>query len=192
MRTCVPNALSVSRIVIAFVLLLISRHLSVPRFLATAALLVIAMITDALDGYLARRWKVSSASGYVLDAMGDRAVHLALILVVLVRYDFHPLFVWLLVFRDIAIYAVRVLSKGWLQKSRRLRWVSLWHATILRGWLGLYVVRDGFRVLRGRDVLAGSTFEIIQWSLLCCSLVISYYGLARSFNWLIDYDHEGT
>jgi phosphatidylglycerophosphate synthase len=148
------------------------------------------MVTDALDGYLARRWGTTSELGYVLDTMGDRAVHLALILVFLVRYSFHPLFVWLLIFRDIGIYAVRVLSKEWLRKSRQMRRISLLNAMSLRVWLGLFLVRDGFRVFRHSDTLNTYGFKATQMTLLCITIVMSYYGLFRSFSWLIDREHE--
>ena len=186
----IPNALSISRIVFAVLIILTSAHLSVRTYLATVCMLIAASVTDALDGRLARRWGVASALGYVLDTMGDRAIHLALILVFLVRYSFHPLFVWLLIFRDIGIYGVRVLSKDWLQKSRRMRPISLFHYMALRIWLAMFIVRDGFRVFTQSDTLDTFAFEVTQLSLLCITICVSYYGLFRSFSWLIDQDHE--
>lgn len=186
----VPNALSISRIVFAALIILISAQLTVRTYLATLFLLITALLTDALDGRLARRWKVTSALGYVLDTMGDRAIQLALVLVFLVRYSFHPLFVWLLIFRDISIYAVRVLSKDWLEKSRRMRSISLFHYIALRIWIGMFIVRDGFRVFTQSDALGTFAFEVAQVSILCVTICVSYYGLFRSFNWLIDRDHE--
>jgi phosphatidylglycerophosphate synthase len=186
----IPNALSVSRIVLAVLVILASTHLGIRTYVATVCMFVLAMVTDALDGYLARRWGITGERGYVMDAMGDRAFHLALILVFLVRYSFHPLFVWLLIFRDIGIYAVRVLSKEWLHKSRQLRWISLFHAMSLRIWLGLFILRDGFRVFKGSDILNTFVFEAAQMMILCTTLVVSYYGLFRSFSWLVDSDHK--
>ena len=190
MHKQIPNALSVSRIVLAMFVVLASVKLELRTYVATVCMLALAMITDGLDGYLARRWKVESNLGYVLDTMGDRAVHLALVLVFLVRYSFHPLFVWLLIFRDIGIYAVRVLSRDWLKKSRQMRPVFLFHTMCLRIWLGLYIIRDGFRVFANSDVLNTLAFEAIQITLLCITIIVSYYGLFRSFSWLIDRDHE--
>lgn len=186
----IPNALSVSRILVAVLVVLASAHLELRTYIATVCMLVIAMVTDALDGYLARRWGTTSELGYVLDTMGDRAIHLALVLVFLVRYSFHPLFVWLLIFRDVGIYAVRVLSKEWLQKSRQMRGISLFHAMSLRIWLGLFLLRDGFRVFTHSDPLNTFVFEATQMALLSMTIVVSYYGLFRSFGWLIDRDHE--
>lgn len=190
MREKIPNALSISRILLAVCIILAASTLGRRTYIVTVCMLAIAMGTDALDGYLARRWRTTSDLGYVLDTMGDRAIHLALTLVFLFRYSFHPLFAWLLIFRDIAIYAVRVLSKNWLEKSRRMRRVSLFHATLLRIWLGLFIVRDGVRVFTGFDSLNTLSFEVSQLTLICVTIVISYFGLFRSFEWLVDRDHE--
>ena len=190
MRARLPNALSVSRIALAIAVLILSGRVTIATYTATVCLIVIAMITDVLDGRLARRWHVTSELGYVLDAMGDRAIHLALMLVFLVRYGFHPVLIWLLIFRDIGIYAVRVLSKDWLKKSLQLRWISLFHAVCLRTWLGLFVLRDGLRVFTRKDALHSTAFDAIQLALLCTTIVVAYYGLYRSFSWLIDREHD--
>jgi phosphatidylglycerophosphate synthase len=188
----IPNALSISRIFIALPIILLFSHLNPYTYLAALALLIVAISTDALDGYFARRWNLVSETGFVLDAMGDRAIQLALILVFLVRYSFSPLFVWLLVFRDIAIYAVRVLSKGWLVKSREMRPVFLFHTTCLRIWLGFFMLREGFHIFTGSDPLNTFTFDAVQMTLLIITIMVSYYGLIRSFSWLVDQDHEAA
>ncbi len=190
MRSKLPNVLSLSRIAFSFIIVLISSPLTLLSYLVTIAIVVIVLITDVADGYFARRWKVTTELGYILDSLGDRAAHLALILVFLVRYDFHPLFAWLLIFRDIVIFALRVLSDGWLKKSVKIQWISRLHATILRIWLGLFIVRDGFRVFARTDVLGTVPFEVAQMTLLWATIILSYYGLSKSVGWLIDYDHK--
>ena len=190
MRSRIPNALSLLRIAFSLVVIVVSRHLNRTSYITTVGLLAMALATDVSDGYLARKWNVRSETGYILDSLGDRAIHLALVLVFLVRYDFHPLFAWLIVFRDIAIFAVRVLSKAWLQEALKLQWVSRLHGIILRIWLGLFLVRDGFQVFSGSDMLDTLTFAVTETTLLCTTIVISYIGLAVSFGRLIEYDHK--
>ena len=98
---------------------------------------------------------------------------------------------WLLIFRDIGIYAVRVLSKDWLTKSLSLRWISVFHATCLRVWIALFLVQDGFRLFVQSDFPYSRAFEIAQLAVLWTTIVVSYYGLFRSFSWLADRDQEG-
>jgi CDP-diacylglycerol---glycerol-3-phosphate 3-phosphatidyltransferase len=82
-----PNALTASRLVIAiafFILLSVGdypvRELVVTpkhplwRYLGAAALFGLAAVTDALDGPLARRWKVVSKFGRVMDPFADKVL----------------------------------------------------------------------------------------------------------------------
>lgn len=64
----VPNALSVYRIAAAPAILygLFSAH----RMLF-AWLIIISLATDALDGFVARRWKMKTSIGAKLDSIGD-------------------------------------------------------------------------------------------------------------------------
>ncbi len=181
-----PNVLSVLRIAIALPVLLCSRNLSRYGYIVTVCALAIAALSDFFDGYFARRWKLSSELGYILDAMGDRAIHLSLLLIFFLRYQIHPIFIWLLIFRDIGIYAVRVLSNDWLRRSLELRWISLFYASVLRLWLGLFIVRDGIIVFYGTDHLDTYYFRAIHLFLLCISISVSYYGLIKSFRWIDD------
>jgi len=185
-----PNALSVSRIILGAVVVAISGELTRPRFLVTVGILIASLLTDLLDGYLARRWKSTSDVGYILDSLGDRSVHLAFVLIFLVRYGFHPLFAWLVIFRDITIFAIRVLASEWLFKSIQLQWLSRVQSVTLRLWIGLFLARDGFRVFTGSDRLDTPSFKSLQIGLLCTTIVLAYYGLSQSIKWLIDLDHK--
>jgi phosphatidylglycerophosphate synthase len=188
----IPNALSITRDVLALLLVIISARLSIATYLSALVILLLALLTDSIDGYLARRWCTTSDVGYILDSLGDRALHLSLVLVFLVRYGFHPLFAWLIIFRDIGTFAARILTKDWHQKAVGLQWLSRLQASCLRIWLMMFVVRDGFRVFAHADVMDTLTFDVVQYMLFCTTIVISYYGLFRSFAWLIEQDHESV
>lgn len=190
MRAHIPNALSLSRIALAIVVLALSGHLTVITYSITLGLVIFAITTDFVDGALARRWRVTSELGYVLDGLGDRAIHVALLLVFLVRYGVHPVLVWLLIFRDIGIYAARVLSKEWMGNALGLRRGTLLQVGCLQVWIGLFLVRDGLRVFTNSDPFHSVAFDIVQYSLLCIAIIVSYYGLFRSFGFLIDHDHD--
>ena len=64
----VPNALSLYRIATAPIILysIFSGHR-----LVFAWLIVINLVTDALDGFVARRWHLETAIGTKLDSIGD-------------------------------------------------------------------------------------------------------------------------
>ncbi len=82
MRQHIPNMLTVLRLVLAVVFfVLLSRYqygspaINDGLILWTAiGLFVIAAATDALDGYLARRWEVVSLFGRVMDPVCDKVL----------------------------------------------------------------------------------------------------------------------
>jgi len=73
----VPNALTLARLVLAGAFIAV---LSVYRYPATNSwalhvgidLFIIAAVTDALDGFLARRWNAVSVFGRVMDPFADK------------------------------------------------------------------------------------------------------------------------
>lgn len=64
----IPNALSFSRIPIGGALL-VSAYTE--AWLVAWVLLIIGSLTDAFDGYLAKRWDCRSRSGKAIDPIGD-------------------------------------------------------------------------------------------------------------------------
>lgn len=184
----IPYALSLSRMPMALLMILFAGPLEPRRYVATAGMFLLAMATDGLDGFLARRWGTYSQLGYVLDSLGDRAVHLALMLVFLLRYSFHPVFIWLIIFRDFSITGVQLASKDWPAKTRHLRPIFLTNATTLRIWLGMFLLREGFCVFTGADPLDAPWFHATQMILITVTILVAYYGLFRSFDWLGDRD----
>jgi CDP-diacylglycerol--glycerol-3-phosphate 3-phosphatidyltransferase len=76
----VPNALTGGRLLLAlvfFVLLSFYQHdgRGDPWLLNSAFVVyVVALVTDFLDGYLARRWKVEGAFGRIVDPLVDKVL----------------------------------------------------------------------------------------------------------------------
>ena len=69
-----PNLLSGLRLVLAIAFPFAARGAQLPVVLAAAA-------TDWLDGYFARKWRVQSTFGGLLDAVADKSFALSVILV---------------------------------------------------------------------------------------------------------------
>ena len=69
--TSLPNLLSLARLLAApYLFWLIWRE----HFHVALLVMFFAGVTDALDGFLARRWKVPSRIGEVLDPIADKAL----------------------------------------------------------------------------------------------------------------------
>lgn len=75
----IPNQLTIARLllsVVFFVLLALESHESYSPFILNVSLVIfaLAMITDFLDGYLARKWKLTSTFGRIADPFADKIV----------------------------------------------------------------------------------------------------------------------
>lgn len=97
-----PNLLSLSRLLLLpLILLFLTRHQSIPAL----ALMAVSWLTDALDGWLARRLRLVSDLGRVLDHVVDK-VWVGSVLVSLVAIADLPLYLAAAVIgRDILILA---------------------------------------------------------------------------------------
>jgi CDP-diacylglycerol---glycerol-3-phosphate 3-phosphatidyltransferase len=85
-RRHIPNALTLARIALAIAFFAVltpwrystsaslSRADPDPWLIAATALFIIAALTDALDGYLARKWNVVSVFGRIMDPFADKVL----------------------------------------------------------------------------------------------------------------------
>jgi len=83
----VPNIITMIRIVLAgFVAWLLWQG----QFVAAGVLLVIAAITDGLDGLLARRLKQSSLGGSIFDMVADQLLFMPSLILTVIAGRFSP------------------------------------------------------------------------------------------------------
>lgn len=75
-----------------------------------AILFIIASLTDWLDGYLARKWKVESNMGRLMDPIADKILVLGAIVMLLTMGRVDPVMVFLFLARDIFIGGIRAVA----------------------------------------------------------------------------------
>ncbi len=107
----IPNALSWSRIALA------AAFVVFPEPTSRLALLLVAAFSDWLDGFLARRAKLTSRWGALLDPITDRIFVFTAVCVFLVERQLTPLQYFVLIFRDLmtAIGFLVARSVSWLR-----------------------------------------------------------------------------
>ena len=122
-----PNALTIARFVAIplFVVLLVQEQdgPSWPAGIVFAP----AAITDQLDGWLARRWRVESAFGKVADPLADRLM-IDVCVVLLVAFDRLPWIALVILLRDVLLvggYKV-VVPRGYEFEVSLLGKVATW------------------------------------------------------------------
>jgi CDP-diacylglycerol--glycerol-3-phosphate 3-phosphatidyltransferase len=176
-----PDQLTVARIAaVPIVVLLLAWDFPNHAYWATAVF-VIAMATDQIDGWLARRRGISSPLGKLLDPVADKVLVLA-VLVMLVAEGVAPgWMVALIVVREILVSGLRLAAvergvvlgardlgraKTWAQAlaatiaglvaagvwSDSVAWWAIFVALIATWVSGLDYARVAPRVLRGESV----------------------------------------
>ncbi len=71
----IPNILTIARVVVAiafFAVLSLNWPVTPRQCLLAMALFIVAAVTDALDGHLARKWNATSQFGRVMDPFADK------------------------------------------------------------------------------------------------------------------------
>ncbi len=116
----IPNTLTLLRLACAPLLVLLFYVPFSWGRPACVVILILAALTDWLDGYLARRWQQTSRIGVILDPMADKLV-ICVSLILLVGADGSP---WLvipstvIIFREILITTLRELIARLAQHSQ--------------------------------------------------------------------------
>lgn len=77
MNRNIPNCISLFRIllVIAFVLMFTSDYSN--RYIVSVIIFIVAGISDVVDGYLARKYKLESNFGKLIDPLADKLMQIA-------------------------------------------------------------------------------------------------------------------
>jgi CDP-diacylglycerol--glycerol-3-phosphate 3-phosphatidyltransferase len=178
-RRALPNFLTLFRVLVVPVLVVCFMQGTTSSRYFAVGLFIFAAVTDFLDGYLARRWKVTSTFGALIDPLADKLLVMAA-LVMLVDLQ-EPLTArsvlpgWIAVMilaREIWITGLRgwaatmgeVLSASWSGKVKtalQLTAIPL---------VALYDIEFSFG---GGLVIS---LQIIGLELLLISIAVSYWG----------------
>jgi CDP-diacylglycerol---glycerol-3-phosphate 3-phosphatidyltransferase len=141
------NALCLSRIPLGAAFLVAYSTDDFTRYAVAMAIAVVALLTDIADGRLARRWGIASDSGAILDGLGDKAFYIAVYLVISEYKAAEALLLWLLIVREIALYGLRVIDARRAVNTKRLRWISLAFALLIRLYFLSFFAEGAFLVL---------------------------------------------
>ncbi len=115
MFTNIPNLLSLSRLPLAAVMFL---AIAFDRWSGAAIILAVAVITDWLDGWWARRFDCGTAIGRALDPLTDKVLVCgAFIFLIPVRgLSVEPWIVTVVIARELIVTAVRGMVEATWQK----------------------------------------------------------------------------
>jgi cardiolipin synthase len=112
-----PNLITVGRLLLAP--LAVDMILS-QRFVAAFTIFVVAGVSDGIDGWLAKRFRLASELGALLDPLADKVLLDAIYVTLAAIAELPPWLPILVVSRDLMILAAVVLSR-WMAKPIAIR-----------------------------------------------------------------------
>lgn len=146
-----------------------------PLLSASIAVAVLAQATDHLDGYLARRFGQPSVSGWLFDSVSDRAFYIAAVLAFDREYGLSSFLVWAFAFREICLYAFRIVVGDFETVRPGFRKLALIHAGLVRGCIALGCIIP-YQILPvaldGHALLFGALTFATAFGYLCLYLLI--------------------
>ncbi len=167
-RETIPNYLTISRVALIPVLV---GFLYFPfHFTSWVALILYAAIciTDYLDGYLARKWQVSSPIGTFLDPIADKIL-VAVLLIVLVDLGRLP-GIWIL---PVAIIFVREFLIAGLREHMGAKNINVPVIFIAKWKTAIQMIAMGFLIIGHLNDM----FLYIGWAgILIAAAITAYTG----------------
>jgi len=157
-----PDQLTLTRaLAVPIVVVLFAWDFAGHAYWATAAFMV-AMATDQIDGWLARRWHQTSAFGSLLDPIADKVLVMAA-LVMLVAEGVAP--AWMvaaIIARELLVSGLRLaaIEKGVVMAARDLGKLKTWAQAVA-------VAVGGFAA-------AGAWSDRIAWWMLLVALLLTW------------------
>lgn len=107
------------RIILAFLCSYYAYHLDIKSLTISLVLFCVASATDYFDGYLARKWKIVSSFGKLMDPIADKVLILGVLFVFAVQGVVPLALTGLIFFREILLTVLRLLvSKKSVMSSR--------------------------------------------------------------------------
>ena len=171
------NMLTIIRLIATFILPIIWKAFS-PLWILIFVLSI--LLTDFLDGFLARKFKVSTLLGSILDCFADKLFGIAIVLVIATYYkSFYLVLMMELIIASINIFAA---FKGAYTKSSLLGRAKMWvlglaiiidmisifkynlmnfiQIKFLEDWLNIFVTYEDIIVLFGASITVGAQMMV--------------------------------
>ncbi len=205
MRWTLPNMLTIARLIAVPLIPIMFLFFARPwADWYAMVLFVVAAITDYLDGYLARAWKLETLFGAAMDPIADKALVMIALLVINGYAGLTP---WIMLPSAIIIYRevfVSGLRESLGAKARALKVTNLakWKTTsqmiaitliFAKGVIEHHaVLEDGStrRWLMGWSDWAGNAGIVLLWVAAGLTIITGWDYFKKSLPFLRDNSHD--
>lgn len=167
-----PNLLSLARIICGPLVMVLIAEASIAALIATIVVMLLAELSDLLDGHLARKLNVTSPFGKIVDPLAD-SLYRALVFLAFMDAGWMP--VWMvavIISRDILVSYLRIFSEqsGVTMGARQ-------SGKIKAVFQGVVQIGTIVLVIAGGGVLVGLHETLAFSLLLIATLVTAWSGV---------------
>ncbi|NQT33014.1 MAG: CDP-diacylglycerol--glycerol-3-phosphate 3-phosphatidyltransferase [Candidatus Omnitrophica bacterium] len=105
-----PNKITLARIGLVFVFMVFLFLGGLPAKLIALAIFILAVATDYLDGYIAKKYNIVSDFGKIMDPVADKVLTLAAFLAFVEMKLVPAWMVVIIIFREMLITSIRIVA----------------------------------------------------------------------------------
>lgn len=174
----VPNAITWYRVLIAVpIILLLVSNVQATLWIAFI-LMILAEISDGIDGYVARRYEQVSSVGKILDPMADSLYRIS-VFTAFASNHWMPIWMFLIMlWRDVSVSYLRIVAEqkmGTLGARASGKWKAIAQGTaqllvvFIEAFWGPSLTKDMQLVIWG--ALLGATL-VTAWSLMDYAIIV--------------------
>jgi CDP-diacylglycerol--glycerol-3-phosphate 3-phosphatidyltransferase len=114
-----PNVLTILRILLAVLCTYYAYHKDIKSLTISLIIFCVASATDYFDGYFARKWKIVSSFGKLMDPIADKVLILGVLIAFTLQGVIPAILAIVICFREVLLTAIRLLiSKNIVLSSR--------------------------------------------------------------------------
>lgn len=189
------NKITMTRIIMALIIIILllfpfyDLGISVPTFLINGSILIdlryiiagilfiIASLTDFMDGYIARKYKMVTDYGKMLDAISDKILTNSLLIILACNGMISPIIAVVIVIRDIIVDALKMFIGNNSGAVGAIYIAKVKTATLMIGLVLTLFYNMPFELIK----LNISDFLLIIAAILSVISGIKYYMMAKQF-----------
>ena len=147
------------------------------RYIIAGILFIIASLTDFLDGYIARKYKMVTDYGKMLDAISDKILTNSLLIILACNGMVSPIIAVVIVIRDIVVDALKMFIGNNSSAVGAIYIAKVKTATLMVGLTLTLFYNMPFELIK----LNIADFLLIIAAILSVISGIKYYMMAKQF-----------